>query len=203
MRFKMSFRILGTGRALPSFILKNSDLCAFLDTSDEWITTRTGIKERHIITNENVTSLAAQAAKNALENACTDASELDLIICATISGEYQTPSLSCLVQKELGASCPAFDINAACSGFIYALDVAAGFFERKRVKKALVIGIEAMSRFTNWTDRSTCVLFGDGGGAVVLGSGDDLLGITLQAKGDAEMLNIPGQAGNCPYGEKN
>lgn len=195
----MSFKFLGSGHALPSFILNNNDFCSFLDTSDEWITTRTGIKERRITINETAASLASEAAKNALENAKTCPSELDLIICATLGGDYFTPSLSCLVQKEIGANCPAFDINAACSGFIYALEVAAGFFRMNTVKKALVLGYETMSRFVDWRDRATCVLFGDGGGAVVLGTGDDYLGSTLSAKGDEQLLNIPLPSGNCPF----
>jgi 3-oxoacyl-[acyl-carrier-protein] synthase-3 len=197
----MSFRILGTGRALPSFILKNADLCAFLDTSDEWITTRTGIGERRIVTTESVTSLSSEAAKNSLENAGVEPGELDLIVCATLGGDFRTPALACLVQKELGANCPAFDINAACSGFIYALDTVAGFFARKSVKKALVVGFEEMSRYVDWRDRATCVLFGDGGGAVVLGEGDDLLGVTLSARGDPDILNIRSPRGNSPFAE--
>jgi len=195
----MSYRILGTGRALPEFILTNEHLCTLVETSDEWITSRTGIKERHIITDVGISELATTAAKEAIADAGIDASELDLIICASISGDFLTPSLACVIQKEIGANCPAFDINAACSGFIYALDVAEAYFASKRVKKALVIAVEAMSKLADWTDRATCVLFGDGGGAVVLGEGDDLLSILVTASGNSDMLNIPGYSGNSPF----
>jgi len=199
----MSYRILGTGKALPEFVLTNEHLSTFLDTSDEWITSRTGIKERHIITEHSITELAVSAARDALCDAKVNAEELDMILCATISGDYLTPSLACLVQKEIGAHCPAYDINAACSGFIYALDAAAGYFARKKTKKMLVIAIEAMSRLADWQDRSTCVLFGDGGGAVVLGEGDDLLSVYLSAQGNPDILNIPGHFGNCPFQDNN
>lgn len=198
----MSFRILGTGKALPEFVLTNQHLSTFLDTSDEWITTRTGIKERRILTDRTITDLAISAAREALADAAVAPEELDMLLCATISGDYLTPSLACLVQREIGAKCPAYDINAACSGFIYALDAAAGYFARKKAKKVLVIAIEAMSRLADWQDRTTCVLFGDGGGAVVLGEGDDLLSIFLSAQGNADILNIPGHGGNCPFQEK-
>lgn len=194
----MSFRILGTGAAAPKRVVQNHELSQWVDTTDEWITTRTGIKRRHIATDETMLDLAAQASKQALENAGISALELDYIICATMIGDSITPSLACLVQKELGATCPAFDVNAACSGFIYALDVAAGYFARKRAKHVLVIGIDFVSRLNDWTDRSTCVLFADGGGAVVLGEGDSLLGIRLTAKGTSDPLYIPAVDGNCP-----
>ena len=112
-----------------------------------------------------------------------------------------TPSQACVIQKRIGASCPAFDVNAACSGFLYALDVAAGYFARKKAKKVLVVSSEVLSRLADWTDRSTCVLFGDGAGAVVLGEGDDLLSLRLTADGNWESLVIPQVHGNCPFDE--
>lgn len=190
----MSFSILGTGKAVPEYVLTNDELSTMVETSDEWISTRTGIKKRHICKEETITELCVQAAEEAMSNAGVTAKELDLIICATLRGEYITPSQACVVQKELGASCPAFDINAACSGFIYALDVAAGFFARGRVKKVLVIALDNLSNIINWKDRNTCVLFGDGGGAAVLGEGDALLSIEITAKGDTDVLK-------CPHGE--
>lgn len=117
----MSFSIIGTGRAHPEFVLTNDMLSTFLDTSDEWISTRTGIKSRYIATTETLCDLACAAADRALEHAGIGAEQLDLIICSTIQGDFQTPSLSCQVQAEIGAACPAFDLNAACSGFIYGL----------------------------------------------------------------------------------
>ena len=197
----MSFTVLGTGSKLPDTVVTNDDLATFLDTSDEWITTRTGIHRRHVLKQEKLIDLATVAAKNALENSGVTADELDLILCSTIQGDYVSPAFACVVQKELGATCPAFDVNAGCSGFIYALDVADGYFARGRAKKVLIIAAEAMTRFTNWQDRSTCVLFGDGCGAVVLGEGDDLLSIKITAEGNFEALNIPHTQGNCPYTE--
>ena len=190
----MSFSILGTGKAVPEYVLTNDELSTMVETSDEWISTRTGIKKRHICKEETITELCVQAAEEAMNNAGVTAKELDLIICATLRGEYITPSQACVVQKELGATCPAFDINAACSGFIYALDVAAGFFARGRVKKVLVIALDNLSNIIDWKDRNTCVLFGDGGGAAVLGEGDALLSIEITAKGDTDVLK-------CPHGE--
>ena len=127
----MSFQILVTGSALPACRKTKYDLAQLVDTSDEGITTRTGIKERRILTTETVTEIALAAAKNALDNSGIAASELDYIICPTLAGDYMTPSLACVVQMELGASCPAVDINGACSGFLYGLDVAEGIFARK------------------------------------------------------------------------
>lgn len=198
----MSFNIIGTGSAYPSCSKTNEDLSKIIDTSDEWISTRTGIKSRHISTNETMLDFSLQAAKLALEDADIKADEIDLIICATIQGDYITPSFACVIQKELGAKCPAFDINAACSGFIYALDVATGYFERNRAKNILVVAAEGMSKFLDWTDRSTCVLFGDGAGAAVLSKGDGLLSIKISANGNSDALKIDGATGNCPYSEK-
>ncbi|MEG0457597.1 MAG: 3-oxoacyl-ACP synthase, partial [Oscillospiraceae bacterium] len=130
----MSFKIIGTGSALPEKIVTNDDLTKFVDTTDEWIIQRTGIKERRICTDETTSSLSTKAALNALENANIDVKNIDLIICSTIRGDYITPSLACVVAENIGATCPAFDINAACSGFIYALEVAAGFFARDTAK---------------------------------------------------------------------
>lgn len=190
----MSFSILGTGKAVPEYVLTNDELSTMVDTSDEWISTRTGIKRRHICKGETVTELCVKAANEAMNNAGVTAKELDLIICATLRGEYITPSQACVIQKEIGATCPAFDINAACSGFIYALDVADGFFSRGRVKKVLVVALDNLSNIIDWKDRNTCVLFGDGGGAAVLGEGDGLRAIEITAKGDTNVLK-------CPHGE--
>lgn len=193
------FKILGTGSCLPERAVTNDELSTFLDTSDEWITKRTGIRQRSVITHENLTQLASVAARQALEQSGVQPQELDLILCATLQGDYITPSLACMVQQQLGASCPAMDLNAACSGFLYALDVAAGYFARGRVRRVLVIAAEAMSRLVDWTDRSTCVLFGDGAGAVVLGEGEALRAIRLTAQGNAQPLCAAHQAGNCPF----
>jgi 3-oxoacyl-[acyl-carrier-protein] synthase III len=197
----MSFNIIGTGSAYPACSKTNEELSQFVETSDEWITTRTGIKSRHISTSESMTEIAAEAGRLALENASVRAEDLDLIICATIRGDYITPSLACMVQKELGATCPAFDLNAACTGFIYALDVALGYFARKKAKKILVIAAEIMSKLVDWKDRSTCVLFGDGAGAAVLTEGDALLSIKIGANGSKDFLKIDSSAGNSPFAD--
>ena len=124
--------------------------------------------------------------------------DVDLILCATLQGDYITPSLACMVQRRIGATCPAMDLNAACSGFVYALDVAAGYYARGTVKHVLVIAAERMSKYVDWEDRSTCVLFGDGAGAVVLGPGEGLLATHLTAEGNEAFLNIPGTPGGFP-----
>ena len=195
----MSFRIIGTGSAHPACSKTNDDLVGFLDTSDEWIYSRTGIKSRYVCTDETISDVAEAAARAALENAGADARELDGIICTTIRGDYFTPSLACVIQERLGARCPAFDINAACTGFLYALDVAAGFFARKRTKKILIVSCENMSKLLDWNDRSTCVLFGDGAGAVVLSEGDGLLSIRVSAKGNRKIMFIPNVSGDSPF----
>jgi 3-oxoacyl-[acyl-carrier-protein] synthase III len=198
----MSFTITGTGRALPEQIISNEEMSQIVDTSHEWIYSRTGIQNRRIARNETMTQLCVQAARKALDDAGTLASELDLILCATLRGDYLTPSQACLIQQGIGASCPAFDINAACSGFIYALDVAQSYFASGKVRKVLIVAYELMSRMLDWKNRNTCVLFGDGGGAVVLESGTDLLGIHLTAQGNKEILSIPNTQGDCPFGEQ-
>lgn len=194
----MTFTIIATGSATPAFVLDNGQLSHMVDTSDEWITSRTGMHERHICTTESMTALATQAAEKALAQARLSAADLDLILCATLQGDYICPSLSCTVQQALGAVCPAMDINAACTGFLYALDVADGYFARGKVRHVLVIGAECMSRFVDWEDRATCVLFGDGAGAVVLGPGDGLRALHLEAQGSPQHLNIPGTVSTFP-----
>lgn len=195
----MSFSIAGTGSALPEQEITNEMLGSFLDTSDEWIKSRTGIQTRHVCKEESLTDLSVKAGIKALEMANIEAKDLDLIICSTISADHITPSLACEVQKAMGASCPAFDINAACSGFIYALDIAEGYFKKKKDSKILIISADAMSRLVDWRDRSICVLFADGAGAVVLKEGDDLQAITLSAVGDDKILLANGPRGNSPF----
>jgi len=167
----MGAAILGTGAYLPERVVSNQDLEKIVDTSDEWIRTRTGISTRCIAGQGDETYLlAARAAVKALQMAEISAAEIDLIIVATISSHMLMPSCACFVQKEIGASRAfAFDINAACSGFVYALDLADKYIQADSSKKILVIGAETLSSRTNWQDRNTCILFGDGAGAVVLG----------------------------------
>lgn len=167
----MGAAILGTGAYLPERVVSNQDLEKIVDTSDEWIRTRTGISTRCIAGQGDETYLlAARAAVKALQMAEISAAEIDLIIVATISSHMLMPSCACFVQKEIGAGRAfAFDINAACSGFVYALDLADKYIQADSSKKILVIGAETLSSRTNWEDRNTCILFGDGAGAVVLG----------------------------------
>lgn len=172
-------RIIGTGSSLPAKILTNADLELLVDTSDEWITTRTGIKERRIAADGEFTStFAIEASRRALEMAGISAEELDLIILGTVTPDFPFPATSCIIQHELKATnAVAFDISAACSGFVYGLSVADSYIRTGMAKKALVIGAEVLSRIVNWSDRNTCVLFGDGSGAAVLESSTDGRGI--------------------------
>lgn len=187
-----SAKIIGTGSYLPEKILTNKDLESMVDTSDEWIFARTGIKQRHVVAeHESAASMAEIAAQRALEAAGLSASELDLIIVGTSSPDRIFPSTACIVQNRLGApECAAFDVQAACSGFIYGLGIANQFIRAGGAKKALVIGSEANSRILNWEDRSTCVIFGDGAGAVVLEASDEpgIMSTHLHANGRYEEL---------------
>lgn len=189
-------RITGTGSFLPEKVLTNRDLEKMVDTSDQWIRERTGIVRRHIAAaGETTCDLAEAAARNALDAAGVAASEIDLVIVATTTADKIFPSTACLLQKRLGIHGPAaFDVQAVCSGFIYALDVADKFIRTGSTKKALVVGAETLSRITNWKDRGTCVLFGDGAGAVVLEASDEpgILSSHLHADGAYdEMLHVP------------
>ena len=192
-------RILGTGSAVPAFTLENERLTEFLDTSDEWIRTRTGICSRQIMTDETILQMGAEAARNALENAGVEASELDYILCSTVQADTVTPSLACLLQKEIGASCPAVDINGACLGFVYALDLADAYLKAGKARRMLIVCAEGMSRIANWTDRSTCVLFGDGAGAVVLDAGENRFCAKLTSDGNATPLYFNVHSGNSPF----
>lgn len=189
-------RIIGTGSYLPSKILTNADLESMVDTTDEWIVTRTGIRQRHIVAEGEFTSdLSVQAARRAMVAAQIEASEVDLILVATTTPDRIFPSTACLVQDKLGISnCPAFDIQAVCSGFVYALATADNFIKTGAAKCALVIGAETMSRITDWTDRTNCILWGDGAGAVILKASDEqgILSSHLHADGSyANLLNVP------------
>ena len=182
-------RIIGTGSYLPPKIITNSELEKTLDTSDEWITGRTGIKERHVVTNENTCEMAFEASINALEMAELKASEIDLIILATTTPDKIFPATATTLQNRIGASCPAFDLQAVCAGFIFALTTAQQYIENGTYKNILVIGSETFSRIIDWSDRSTAILFGDGAGAVVL-SNDNIAGISYsKILSDGSYLN--------------
>ncbi|ROR32634.1 beta-ketoacyl-ACP synthase III [Inmirania thermothiophila] len=185
-------RIAGTGGYLPEKVLTNADLERMVDTSDEWIRTRTGIRKRHIAADgETTADLAEQAARRALEAAALDPRGLDLIVLATTTPDRVFPSTACQLQRRLGAAgCPAFDVQAVCTGFVYALAVAEKFVRTGSARNALVVGAETFSRILDWHDRSTCVLFGDGAGAVVLvaDSAPGILSTHLHADGRYEEL---------------
>ncbi|RLA01634.1 MAG: 3-oxoacyl-ACP synthase, partial [Gammaproteobacteria bacterium] len=189
-------RIVGTGSYLPEKVLSNHDLEKMVETSDQWIQDRTGIKKRHIVAdNETTTDLAFNAAERAIEAAGISNDDIDLIIVATTTPTRIFPSTAALVQQKLNISgCPAFDVQAVCTGFIYALTVADKFIKSGSVKNALVIGAESLSRIVDWTDRNTCVLFGDGAGAVVLQASEEagILSTHIHSDGNYnELLSVP------------
>jgi len=199
--------IIGTGHFLPEKILTNADLERMVDTTDEWITTRTGIKQRRIVKPGVATSdIAAIAAKEALENAKLKPEDLDLIIIGTITPDMQFPATACLVQAKIGAkNAAAFDISAACSGFIYAISVAEALIRTGQYKNALVLGAEVLSSIVDWQDRNTCVLFGDGAGAAVLAPVDEggILSTHIGSNGnEAELLNMPAGGSRMPASEE-
>ena len=173
-------KIIGVGGYLPEKIITNFDLEKIVDTTDEWITQRTGIKQRHIANEQQSTSdLAVEAVKNAIKNANIKIEDVDAIICATTTPDLTFPSTACIIQSKLGLDKPviAFDIQAVCSGFVYAISIANEIMKGGKIKTAVVIGAEKMSSLIDWKDRSTCVLFGDGAGAVILQSANDGNGI--------------------------
>jgi len=189
-------KIIGVASYLPKKVLTNKDLEKSLDTTDEWITSRTGIKQRHIVSPGQQTSdLAFEAARKAISNSNINTDEIDLIIVATTTPDKIFPSTACNVQTKLGIkNCPAFDIQAVCSGFIYALSVADKFIKTKSAKNILVIGADSMSKITDYTDRSNAILWGDGAGAVVLSSSDQqgILSTHIHADGKyEELLHVP------------
>ena len=206
--------IIGTGSYVPERVLTNDDLSKIVDTSDEWITTRTGIKERRIAADDEATSdMATKAALRALEAANMKAEDIELIIVATVTPDMFFPSTACIVQKKLGAAnAVCFDISAACSGFLYALQVARNFINTGTRGTALVIGAEKLSSLINWKDRNTCVLFGDAAGAVVLkrvseGEADApgrVLSTVMGSDGNlVDLLKVPGGGSACPITAEN
>lgn len=187
-------RITGIGSYLPERTLTNADLEALVETSDEWIVTRTGIRERRLVAEgESTSTLATQALERALGSAGLTATDIDLLIVGTSSPDMTFPSTACLVQDRTGLTCPAYDVNAACSGFVYALHSGTSAIESGRAQRVAVVGADALTRHVDFTDRATCVLFGDGAGAVILEAGEEegILGISLGADGSgADLLKI-------------
>lgn len=192
-------KIIGTGSALPSLTVTNKMLSEFLDTNDTWIFTRTGIKKRRIISTETLLDLAVAASKKAIKKAGLKATDIDFIICSNVANNYVVPSLSAMIQGEIKATCPCFDINAACTGFIYASDIAETFLQTKRAKNILIVCAEEPTRFCNWKERDTSVLFGDGAGAVVVTAGDDMKSIRLTTTSNTDVLYYSRTLESTPY----
>ncbi len=205
--------IIGTGSYMPEKVLTNDELSKTVDTNDEWITTRTGIKERRIAAEDQATSdMASEAARRAMNAAGVAPEEIQLIIVATVTPDMFFPSTACFVQKKIGAvNAVCFDISAACSGFLYALQVARHFINTGNRTTALVIGAEKLSSLVNWKDRNTCVLFGDGAGAVVIRRADEnadapgrVLSTVMGSDGNlADLLKVPGGGSFCPITPEN
>ncbi|MBV5272284.1 MAG: ketoacyl-ACP synthase III [Lamprocystis purpurea] len=200
----MYSRIAGTGGYLPERVVTNADLEATVDTTDAWIRERTGIERRHLVSDgETCSDLAERAARLALEAAGLAAADLDLIVVATTTPDQYFPSTACILQQRLDVhGCPAFDVQAVCAGFVYALSIADKFIRLGSAQNALVVGSDAFSRILDWTDRSTCVLFGDGAGAVIIEAADTpgVISTHLHADGAyKDLLQIPGGLGNGDY----
>lgn len=200
----MKLKIISTGSYLPEKIATNDDMANVVETSDEWIQTRTGICKRHLVSSpeETTTYMAVKAAKSALESSGLSPEEIDVILVATVSGDYITPSTACMVQRELHAcNAVSFDINAACSGFLFGLNTVDAYFRCGIYKTALIIGVETLSKIVDWSDRSTCVLFGDGAGAVVAKADDSGMLACLQGSDGthADVLMCHSRNNNNPY----
>lgn len=195
-------KIIGTGSAHPSCSVTNEMLEKFLATTDEWITERTGIKARSVISTERLEDLACEAAQRALEDANLTVNDIDFIICSNVVNEYVTPALSCIIQGKLGAKCPTVDINAACAGFIFAMDMADDKLKANKAKNILIVCAEEPSRMVSWQNRSTCVLFGDGAGAAVVTAGDELKAIRLTTESLTDVLYYQRRLEPTPYIDK-
>ncbi len=198
----MPARIIGTGSALPEKVVANQELEMLVDTTDEWIKSRTGIEKRHIAVTETTTSMSVEAARRAMKNAGVGAEEIDLIIVGTVSGDLCFPSTACQIQSAIQASnATAFDVNAACAGFLFGLSIADAYIKSGIITTALVVGAETLSKMMDWKDRSTCVLFGDGAGAVVVKGSDAGIMSMVQGSDGARggALTCHNRAVNNPY----
>lgn len=192
-------KIIGTGRAHPAKVVTNAMLEKFLDTSDEWIKTRTGMSERRVISSEKLEDLAAEASLQAIADAGLKPADIDYIICSNVVNEYITPGLGCVVQGAIGAKCACVDVNAACSGFIYALDMADDRLKSGKAKNILVVAAEEPTRMVDWNDRSLCVLFGDGAGAVVVTEGEGMICSRLTTTSKTDCLHYLRKLEPTPY----
>ena len=181
-------KIIGTGSALPAKAVTNEMLAGFLDTSDEWITTRTGIRTRRLLSTETLRELALKAAQSALESSGLRPEDIDYLICSNVANSYVSPSLGSIILGPLGCKCPTFDMNGACAGLVYSLDVADAFLKSKDVKNILIVAAEEPSRFCSWHDRATCVLFGDGASALVVTRGEGFLDFRLTGNTHTDVM---------------
>lgn len=181
-------KIIGTGSALPEKVVTNDMLAGFLDTSDEWITTRTGIHTRRLLSKETLRELALKAARAALASSGLRPQDIDYLICSNVANSYVSPSLGSIILGPLGCCCPTFDMNGACAGLVYSLDVADAFLKSKDVKNILIVAAEEPSRFCSWHDRATCVLFGDGASALVVTKGEGFLDFRLTGNTHTDVM---------------
>ena len=181
-------KIIGTGSALPEKVVTNEMLAGFLDTSDEWITTRTGIRSRRLLSTETLRELALKAARAALDSSGLQPEDIDYLICSNVANSYVSPSLGSIILGQLGYSCPTFDMNGACAGLVYSLDVADAFLKSKDVKNILIVAAEEPSRFCSWHDRATCVLFGDGASALVVTRGEGFRDFRLTGNTHTDVM---------------
>lgn len=195
----MVCKIAGTGSALPKRVVTNDDLAHLVETSDEWIASRTGIRERRILTDESIVSLAALAVERALEDAGLAAADVDLVIGATSATEYRFPQLASAAASIVGIKSVAFDIGMACTGFVAGVDLASAYIDTGRAKTVVVVAAEAMSDLVDWSDRSTCVLFGDGAGAVVMTRGEGFIASHFIGDPNPGPLFSPSPLGNSPF----
>lgn len=194
-------KIIGTGHSSPALKITNKMLEQILDTSNEWIVERTGITERRVLSNEELEDLATTAAQNAIVNANLKPEEIDYLICSNVAYEYVTPSLSCIIAGTINSNCPSVDINAACTGFIYALDLAESLLKTNRANNILIVCAEQPTKMVDWNDRSTCVLFGDGAGAVVVTQGSKLKSIKVSVKSNTDILKHAVALEPTPYSQ--
>ena len=192
-------KIIGTGSALPSKVVTNDMLASFLDTSDEWITTRTGIRERRLLSTETLRELATEAGRKALASAGVRPEEIDYLICSNVANSYVSPSLGSILLGLIGCSCPTFDLNGACAGLVYALDMADAFLKTKRARKILIVAAEQPSRFCDWHDRATSVLFGDGAAALVVTEGEQFIDFRLSGDPHTDVMYYKRSLEPTPY----
>ena len=192
-------KIIGTGSALPEKTVTNNMLAGFLDTSDSWITSRTGIYTRHLLSNETLGELAITAAQNAIESSGLKPEDIDYLICSNVANSYVSPSLGSIILAPLGCCCPCFDLNGACAGLIYSLDIADSFIKTGKAKKILIVAAEEPSRFCNWHERETSVLFGDGASALVVTEGEGFKNFRLTGDTHTDVLYYKRSLETTPY----